>query len=262
MSDTKTARVVRVLKIRPWEGPHGTVFYHELMLDNGDIGEVGKKKENAFAEGDIFGPYTAEESQYGVKFKEIKETPFGGGGGGKGGGKPFSDPRTMLCSYAKDITVAAIAQGLIVDNFFEFTVAGAMALNRWYEGDVPSPPDEEPVDYQFNGNRMEPAAPVPAYTGTIPATQHVNAPQTVPQYTPQPAQPEPRGKTKPKFGGIGEGGKPASTPQRSLLTKVAAEKGLNINQMIAEEWSDIQDSSELSSWATSYLLDKLFGNIA
>lgn len=45
MSEVKTARVTKVVEIKPWNGQRGTVFYCRCEMDNGDKIEIGKKKE-------------------------------------------------------------------------------------------------------------------------------------------------------------------------------------------------------------------------
>jgi hypothetical protein len=98
---TKTAKVKAIIGIREWAGNNGTVYYHKLEMDNGEIGEIGKKKNNAFQIGDSL-TYTSEESQYGLKFKAAQENGF------KGGFKSQGSPASFALSYSKDIIVAAM----------------------------------------------------------------------------------------------------------------------------------------------------------
>jgi hypothetical protein len=41
----KTAKIKSIHQIKPWNGPNGTVYYHWLEMDNGDLIDIGKKKE-------------------------------------------------------------------------------------------------------------------------------------------------------------------------------------------------------------------------
>lgn len=101
MSEVKTAKVTEILGCKPWNGPNGTIYFHKIELDNGDIGEIGKKKENAFNIGDSV-TYTAEQTEYGLKLKAVQQNGFGGGGKSQG------SPASFCLSYAKDVCVAMI----------------------------------------------------------------------------------------------------------------------------------------------------------
>ena len=41
----KTSKIQEVHKMTPWEGQHGTTIYHHLLMENGDLIDIGKKKE-------------------------------------------------------------------------------------------------------------------------------------------------------------------------------------------------------------------------
>lgn len=102
---TKTAIVKEVTGIKPWNGPNGTVWFHRIILDNDEEGEIGKRQENGIKVGDTL-TYTSEQGQYGLKFKEVRENNFNGGGRGNGGGSKSTS--AFALSYAKDICVANI----------------------------------------------------------------------------------------------------------------------------------------------------------
>lgn len=87
---------------REWEGAHGKVYFYKLVMDNGDTGEIGKKKPNAFNIGDSL-TYTVESGQYGNKLKEVQQNGFRGGNGQSRG-----STASFALSYAKDIAVANI----------------------------------------------------------------------------------------------------------------------------------------------------------
>ena len=94
-----TAKIKAIEGVREWPGPNGTVYYFKLSMDNGDLGEIGKKKADAVKVGDTL-TYTIEASQYGTKFKEVRE------GFGTPAGKPKGSLAAFALSCAKDISVA------------------------------------------------------------------------------------------------------------------------------------------------------------
>lgn len=95
----KTAKVTEVNGCRRWDGNNGTVWYHSIVLDNGDVGSIGKKQENAINVGD--------ELTYEINGDRIKAVMPQGTGFGKSGGKQGS-PASFALSYAKDVMVAAM----------------------------------------------------------------------------------------------------------------------------------------------------------
>ena len=111
MSEIKTSTVKEVLSCKRFDGKHGVVYYHKLELDNGEIGEIGKKTENAFKPGDSL-TYTSETGEYGTKFKAAQldggYAPRSNGNGSFPTGEDRN--RSFALSYAKDLTVALIAK--------------------------------------------------------------------------------------------------------------------------------------------------------
>ena len=107
MSEQKTAKVTEVVKVREWRRTpqDAPIYYYTLTLDNGETGEIGKKKENFYQGGETL-VYTSEENQYGLKFKEVQQNGFGGGF--KGGARSSGSPASFALAYAKDIAVANI----------------------------------------------------------------------------------------------------------------------------------------------------------
>jgi hypothetical protein len=43
----KTAKITACTFTREWAGANGTIYYHDLTLDNGDSGSVGTKEKNS-----------------------------------------------------------------------------------------------------------------------------------------------------------------------------------------------------------------------
>ncbi len=102
----KTAKITRTTFKNEWKGTNGSVFYHDIELDNGDKGSVGAKSANP----EKLNPgqsltYTME----GTKIKAVA-TPSSGGGAWPKGGKAAPEPRIQMISFAmaytKDLVVA------------------------------------------------------------------------------------------------------------------------------------------------------------
>lgn len=247
MSESKTAKIVEVLGVREWTGQYGTNYSIKLLLDNDSVGDVNKKKPDAFKAGDEF-HYTEEKTEYGTKFKEIKDTPFTGG---KSGGKSFSDPKTMLLAYAKDVEVALISYGSYGtignvpsnDEIVQAILDRADKFLAWYNGGqvdstltprVNVAPEE--TDTEFSGGQMR----------AVPAVQYE---------TPKQAPQQQEGvREKPNKG---TGGKAPSQAQTNLLKKLALERNVDLDAWVRKEWDDVQYANEISSWATSWCIDVL-----
>lgn len=102
-----TAKVKSIEGVKPFESRNGMIYYHKLVMDNGDVGEIGKKKNNAYQIGDEI-TYTIDATEYGNKFKEVFQ---GGGNFGGGGGKGSKgSSASFALSYAKDLAVANIGK--------------------------------------------------------------------------------------------------------------------------------------------------------
>ena len=43
----KTAKITASSFVREWTGANGTIYYHDITLDNGDTGSVGTKEKNS-----------------------------------------------------------------------------------------------------------------------------------------------------------------------------------------------------------------------
>jgi hypothetical protein len=131
MSEVKTAKVTGILQCKPWNGPKGTVYFHKIELDNGEVGEIGKKAENAFKIGDSV-TYTSEQTEYGLKFKAVQEN--NGFRGGNGGGSRGSSASFAL-SYSKDLMCSMVAAGKTADlkaaEIADATMVVAAKFTNW-----------------------------------------------------------------------------------------------------------------------------------
>lgn len=103
----KKAKITRTTFKNEWKGDKGSVFYHEIELDNGDKGEIGAKEQlpSKLNPGEEL-TYTIEAGKYGNKIKAVAPT----GGGFAGGGRKGPEPKTQIIgfamSYSKDLIVA------------------------------------------------------------------------------------------------------------------------------------------------------------
>jgi len=81
----KTSKVKNIEFKQEWKGQNGSVFYHNLWLENGDIGQIGSKEKlpAKLAIGSEI-TYNIETDERGSKIKLVTQKPqFGGGGGYK-----------------------------------------------------------------------------------------------------------------------------------------------------------------------------------
>jgi len=109
MADIKTSKITDITGTRKWEGERGTVYYFDLIMENGDVGSIGKKSADALKIGQEL-RYTAEPGKNGkLNFKEQREYMNGSYRGGFGGGR--ASLQAMALAYAKDIVVAQIEAG-------------------------------------------------------------------------------------------------------------------------------------------------------
>ena len=76
--------------VRNWDGPSGTIYYFDLVLENGEVGQVGVKDMNSpkIAVGATI-HYTSEErtgptGRKSTNFKLQNPNPFNGGGNSSG----------------------------------------------------------------------------------------------------------------------------------------------------------------------------------
>ena len=122
----KTAKVEHISNVRRWDGPSGTVFYHQIRFDNGEFGSLGKKQENAVKVGD-----TITYELNGDRIKEIPQNGFGGFRGGKSQGSPSS----FALSYSKDLMCAMVAAGktkdLTAQQIADSTIVVACKFRDW-----------------------------------------------------------------------------------------------------------------------------------
>lgn len=105
----KKAKITRAVFKNEWAGQNGTVYYHDVEMDNGDKGSIGsKEKMPAKLNPGQELTYTIEpDPRGGFKIKAVNAPA---GGGFKGSPRPQIDPRVQMISFAmaytKDLVVA------------------------------------------------------------------------------------------------------------------------------------------------------------
>jgi hypothetical protein len=85
----KTAKITACTFVREWTGATGTIYYHDITLDNGDVGSVGTKEKNSpkIAVGEtvsynIEGKEFNGKMNYNIKLVAPAPASFSKGGGG------------------------------------------------------------------------------------------------------------------------------------------------------------------------------------
>jgi hypothetical protein len=120
----KKAKITRTTFKNEWKGPNGSVYFHRIELDNGDVGSIGAKESmpSKLNPGSEL-TYTIEPDPKGdFKIKAVNATNGGGGFAG-GGGKKGPDPKVQIVgfamSYTKDLIVAGKVEIKLLPETFE-----------------------------------------------------------------------------------------------------------------------------------------------
>jgi hypothetical protein len=107
----KKAKIKRTVFKNEWKGSNGSVYYHEVELDNGDKGQIGCKENMPVK----LNPgneltYTIEpDGRGGFKIKAVQQA----GGFSGGGGKKGPDPKVQIVGFAMSYTKDLIIGGKI-----------------------------------------------------------------------------------------------------------------------------------------------------
>ncbi len=98
----KHAKITRTVFKNEWKGTNGTVYYHDIELDNGDKGSIGAKEQMPSK----LNP--GSELTYTIDNGKIKAVAPAGGGfqGGRKGPDPKVQVVGFAMSYTKDLVVA------------------------------------------------------------------------------------------------------------------------------------------------------------
>lgn len=102
----KTAKITRTVFKNEWANPKGgTVYYHEIELDNGDKGQIGtKEKEPAKLNPGQTLTYTIEQTDKGAKIKVVSP------GGTMAMRRPAGSNASFAMAYAKDVVIGSWAE--------------------------------------------------------------------------------------------------------------------------------------------------------
>lgn len=136
----KTAKITACTFVREWTGATGTIYYHDITLDNGDSGSVGTKEKNSakIAVGETV-TYNIEEKEfngrksYNIKLTAPAPTFTKGGGGYSNPGNQQEIRKSVALNNAvqflKDSKDKKTAQDVLVT---------ADLFLKWLEGAVQS----------------------------------------------------------------------------------------------------------------------------
>lgn len=100
----KTAKIEKIIKVNPWTGSNGVVFYHQLEMDNGDKIEIGKKTELAIGQ-ELTYEITDSQQEYN-KAKAVNPNYSAGGYSKQFKKGTGSSSASFALSYAKDVYTA------------------------------------------------------------------------------------------------------------------------------------------------------------
>ena len=126
----KTSKVKKVVNVKLYNGANGTIYYHDLIMENGDKLNIGKKKQlqtgweisyNIIGDQKDDGTYQQEYP----KAKSIQ--PQNGTYNTRS--KSTNSVASFALSYAKDMAVAHINNGQKIDAKQVTQVASV--FNQW-----------------------------------------------------------------------------------------------------------------------------------
>lgn len=91
----KTAKIKSSKFTRKWDGDNGTVFYHDIELDNGDKGSIGTKEQDPewlnVGQSLNYELTPSKDEKYPPKIKRVTDKPQGGGKPGGYQKEPFEE---------------------------------------------------------------------------------------------------------------------------------------------------------------------------
>ena len=123
----KTSKVKTITNVKPYNGQNGTVYYHNLILENGDKINIGKKKELQAGFDltyEIIGD-KREDGSYQQEYPKAKSVSPQFNGSKKG----VNSTASFALAYAKDMAVAHIEKG--TDFKAEQVLKVATEFNNW-----------------------------------------------------------------------------------------------------------------------------------
>jgi hypothetical protein len=134
MPESKKAKVISATYKKSFENKGTTFFTHAIEFDNGDKGDYVSKsfEQTKFVNGQTL-DYTIEKNESnGYTNYRIKPVEQAFTGGFKGGKDFKPNNKGFALSYAKDITVALIAQGKVSSSAEAIAITKAF-YNEYYQ---------------------------------------------------------------------------------------------------------------------------------
>ncbi len=127
--EIKTSKILEVRNVSTWNGPNGTVYYHHLVMDNGDKIDIGKKSELKTG-WEVTYSITGDPGQQ--EFTKAKSEKKEGGNFFQNKNKPMngkSSQASFALAYAKDYAGFYIEKG--IDKTPEEVIETAAVFNKW-----------------------------------------------------------------------------------------------------------------------------------
>ena len=72
----KTSIIKEITNVNGWDSPNWKVYYHNMVMENGETISLGKKTENAFKVGDTVNWEDYTDKNWKTRQREVKENPF------------------------------------------------------------------------------------------------------------------------------------------------------------------------------------------
>ena len=101
-----TSKIKEIHSVKEYNGQNGMVYYFDITMENGDRGNIGKKKKDAYSVGMSI-DYTLEKTEKGNKIKEEVKAFWWKMWAGRDHKK---DCVSFAMSYAKDLVVGGKIQ--------------------------------------------------------------------------------------------------------------------------------------------------------
>lgn len=105
-----TSKIKEIKSVKEHNGNYGTIFYHDLVMENGDTGSLGKKKEGSLNVWDEITYTKKENKRGGFNFREVVPQRFGG--------SP-SDPKADFIRTAMECAVQLASTEIITEDDIE-----------------------------------------------------------------------------------------------------------------------------------------------
>lgn len=146
----KTAKITASSFVREWTGANGTIYYHDITLDNGDSGSVGTKEKNSpkIAIGETV-TYNIEGKEFNGKMNYNIKLVAPAPSFNKGGGSSYSNPANQqeirksvalnnAVQFKKDVKGATAQEVLATaDIFLKWLESGKVEVKEESSDEMP-----------------------------------------------------------------------------------------------------------------------------